>query len=45
MQDRPHFVGRQIDISLTIVADNKPMTIPVTLDGTLNLVQRNAGFL
>jgi hypothetical protein len=45
MQDRPHFIGRQIDISLSVVTDNKPMTIPVTLDGTLNLVQRNAGFL
>jgi hypothetical protein len=45
VQHRSHFIGRQVDVGITIVTDDKPMTIAVALNQTLNFCQQGAGLL
>jgi hypothetical protein len=43
VQHRAHLIGRQINVCLAVIASDKSMSIPVTLDGSFNFIQQIAG--
>ena len=44
VQNRPHFIGGQIDIGLTVFTDQEAMTIAVTLHLAFDFFQHPAGW-
>ena len=43
VQDRTHFIGRQVNVRLTIITDQKSMTITVALNTANNFFQHCTG--
>ena len=41
VQHGAHFVGGNVDVRLTIIANDEPMPVTVTLHGALDLIRRN----
>jgi hypothetical protein len=43
VQHGTHLIRRQVNIRLAVIAQYKPVSIAVTLDGAFDLVQQAAG--